>query len=312
VTGPAPASSRRGLRRWLQWAGTLVSAGLFINLLARQDWANTWHTMNLVPAWLWPLSILCMATGMVLNAARWHGLLRAQGTGVPFREVIKIVFAGAFASNFLPSTIGGDAYRVVSILRYSSSRSVALASVVVDRALNVIAYATYLPFIWLALGSPLGLVQAPPAGAAFVPDLQQAIQKVRAAFTAWARRPRSLLVGFVISWLSIIVVIFAVWLLAWGLEIPVSLGQVLGVSTFTYFLLLLPISINGYGLREFTVTALYMRLGATLEQATTLAILTRFFMLLETLPGALWLSQVFPGAEQQAGSHLPPAGPPQA
>ena len=60
----------------------------------------------------------------------------------------------------------------------------------------------------------------------------------------------------------------------------------------TYFISMLPISINAYGLREVAVTALYMQVGASLEQASTLAVITRFMLLLETLPGALWLSEI--------------------
>jgi hypothetical protein len=40
-----------------------------------------------------------------------------------------------------------------------------------------------------------------------------------------------------------------------------------------------------------------MQLGASLEQASTLALITRFFMLLETLPGALWLPQILPARD---------------
>jgi hypothetical protein len=75
---------------------------------------------------------------------------------------------------------------------------------------------------------------------------------------------------------------------------------VMGVSAAAYLITLLPISVNGYGLREFTVTALYMQLGATLEQASTLALVMRFFSLFETLPGALWLTQIIPSSEDAA------------
>jgi uncharacterized membrane protein YbhN (UPF0104 family) len=70
----------------------------------------------------------------------------------------------------------------------------------------------------------------------------------------------------------------------------VSYWQVMGIQTVTYFLAVLPISVNGYGLREVAFTTLYASLGVTLEQASALALVTRLLMVLCTVPGAFWLS----------------------
>jgi hypothetical protein len=75
---------------------------------------------------------------------------------------------------------------------------------------------------------------------------------------------------------------------------PVSLYQVMGVMALSYAINLLPISINGYGVREIALTTLYVHVGATLEQASTLAVVTRFILLVEALPGALWLPSAVP------------------
>jgi len=74
----------------------------------------------------------------------------------------------------------------------------------------------------------------------------------------------------------------------------VSLYQVMGVMALSYAVNLLPISINGYGVREIALTTLYMHIGASLEQASTLAVVTRFVLLIEALPGALWLPRAVP------------------
>ena len=71
-----------------------------------------------------------------------------------------------------------------------------------------------------------------------------------------------------------------------------TLWQVVGVNIVSYFITLLPISISGYGLREITTTTLYTMLGATLEQATALAIISRIFSTLVTLPGVIWMRKI--------------------
>jgi uncharacterized membrane protein YbhN (UPF0104 family) len=174
-----------------------------------------------------------------------------------------------------------------------------VASVIIDRALNVAAYLSYLPFAWSLFhpfpGSPdLSLALLPllqKTGSIFHRFWDRLVQ----AFSAWARQPKTVVSALVISWFSILVVLAGVWFIAIGLGMRVSLLQVMGVSVITYLVTLLPISMNGYGLREVTETSLYISAGATLEQSLALVLITRFFMLIETLPGAIWLSQILAG-----------------
>ncbi|MBE0697641.1 MAG: flippase-like domain-containing protein [Anaerolineaceae bacterium] len=295
--------SKLSVRRLVLVGGTLISTGLFIWLITRQDWLLTWRYLNHIPIWLWPVSLILIVLGMLFNAWRWYVLLNAQSVPVPAREVVKTVFAGAFASNFLPSTIGGDAFRILSLLRFTPNRTLAVASVVMDRVLNVIAYLSYLPFAWSILGYPFDLRRQLIIVLPFRSSLPKRVRgfirrvwdQLFQAFSIWARQPRTIISALIISWFSILIVLVAVWLLAQGLGMPVNLFQVMGVSVITYLITMLPISINGYGLREVTETSLYVSLGATLEQSLSLVLITRLFMLIETLPGALWLSQILAG-----------------
>jgi len=93
-------------------------------------------------------------------------------------------------------------------------------------------------------------------------------------------------VALIASWVGILVFFFAIWLLAQGLGIDVSFMQVAGITAVTYFLALIPFTINAYGLRELSIIALYSSLGASAEQAAALALLSRFLMLISSLPGA--------------------------
>jgi glycosyltransferase 2 family protein len=276
--------------------GTLISSILFIWLLLRQDWGLTWKTLNQVPVLLWPVSLALIIFGMLFNAWRWLVLLRAQSVPVPTREIVKTVFAGAFASNFLPSTIGGDAFRILSLLRFTPNKTLCVASVVMDRALNVIAYLSYLPYALSIVNPRFDVLNQSltifPLFGKIRSSLLRFKDQLVLAFSVWARQPKTIMYALIISWFSIMVVLAAIWLIARGLGMPVSIFQVMGISVITYLITMLPISINGYGLREVTETSLYISVGATLEQSVALVLITRFFMLVETLPGALWLSQI--------------------
>ena len=112
------------------------------------------------------------------------------------------------------------------------------------------------------------------------------------AYKLWANKPAYLIRAFVISWFSNFVIFLALWLMTNGLGIVVRLDQVMGITAMTYLITLLPISINGYGLRELVITYFYVSLGATAEQAAIFAILSRFLLMAATLPGAVWLGSL--------------------
>jgi hypothetical protein len=228
-------------------------------------------------------------------------LLRAHGVPITYGQTARLIFAGAFASNFLPSTVGGDVLRTIGVRQYTGSTwSVVLASVFVDRLLNVIAIATFLPLALLVFGAQLISAQPFSILAGVLAGLWQTLtDKLRTwlskgtdALRVWVQQPYVLGGTLLISWLSILVVVMALWLLAGALGINVLLIEVIAVSTITYIVTTLPISVNGLGVREVLFVTLYIQLGATPEQAAVLALLSRFLQLAVTLPGALWISSV--------------------
>jgi uncharacterized protein (TIRG00374 family) len=299
---------------WIRWAGTGVSSILFLWLLLRQDWSLTAEVIKETPLWLLLVAFALYFLGMVGNALRWYVLLRGQDVDVPFTEVLKIVLSGAFASNFLPSTVGGDAVRILSISRFTSG-IISVASVFVDRLLNVLVMFVGIPLSWIAFGR-LGFSLASLTISGGVTGMSSItlpssswtgkyLNKVRiwlkkgwAALLNWRHRPGTLFLAFGISILARGSIFLAIWIVARNFGIMVSMYQVIGIAVIIYMLTLLPISINGFGVREVTMTALYVRLGANLEQASALVVVTRFILLFETLPGAIWLSDMLDLVEQ--------------
>ncbi len=304
--------------RWIRLAGTLISTALFVWLLSTQDWPSVWLSLSQTPLWLFPLVFSMYFCAILLNAFRWYILLRAQNIIFTFGEVLKIVISGNFASNFLPSTIGGDTVRLVSTSR-SAGWSVALASVVVDRLINVIAMVALLPFSWFSfLNSEIqiwsAMIRYQPyysagvfsmIGGNLLKNLRAKIQKIRDAFRIWQNRLDILFLALVISWTARLMIFSGIWILAGGLGMSVTLVQVIGVGVITYVLSLLPISINGFGLREVTMTTLYVQLGAPLEGAAALVIVTRFILMLETLPGALWITDLLRHRDKESDAFNP-------
>ena len=63
--------------------------------------------------------------------------------------------------------------------------------------------------------------------------------------------------------------------------------------TLTYFVTLVPISINGLGVQELSMTFLLVQLGGlTSSESATIALLTRLLIILTSLPGAFFLPSI--------------------
>jgi len=289
----------RSAKPWLRITGTLISLGLLVYLMGKQDWAELWRQVRGISPWIWLGCFSLYFSGQVFNALRWYILLRAKQVKITFVESLKLILSGAFASNFLPSTVGGDILRVIGSQPFTGSYTLSLASVVLDRVLNVCTFMTVLPFSFATFGMDgirLNLQQqlSLSAGLGLTTirqKIEKMIKKFKDALILWLNQPGTLGLAFIVSWLSVLVMFVANTILANHLGIPVKLYQVMGINAITYLLTLLPITFNGYGVREVLITTLYMSLGGTLEQAASLAVITRFFMLIETLPGSLWVGR---------------------
>ncbi len=80
---------------------------------------------------------LIYSCGVLLTFVRWFVLVRAQELPLTFTNAIRLGLVGFFFSSFLPSSIGGDFVKAVMIAREQTRRTVAVATVLFDRALGL-------------------------------------------------------------------------------------------------------------------------------------------------------------------------------
>ncbi|PKN92598.1 MAG: hypothetical protein CVU44_13120 [Chloroflexi bacterium HGW-Chloroflexi-6] len=291
---------RRSLATWIRWIGTLLSLGLFVWLVTRLDWGLLFAQLAKLNPWMLALAFGLYLLTQAFNTLRWCALLWTHSVPISYWQAYRITWSGIFASNFLPSTVGGDGLRMVAILPYTRSKSVALGSVALDRLINMAAMACLLPLPVLVFGAKLNTLLA----LAFPFNLRKITEKyfpkIVDAVREWASRPAAFGWAFLSGWASNLTYMLANFIVARQLGMEISFVQVMAVQTVAYFVSVLPISVNGYGVREMTLTSLFTALGATLEQASAMAVLTRFMAVLVTVPGALWVSGVASDVAEKA------------
>lgn len=295
---PAPVGQSRKNSR-LRLLGTLLAAGL-LGFWLLQNWADVVEAFQKV-GW----SGLLMAFGLTMlsrlsTVGRWHTLLRSAEVPVSPRQSLSLTFAGLFAANFLPTTVGGDLVRFAGGVKLGFDGAVVAASLVADRLVGMAGMATALPLgLYQFLSTPLPA--APAASVALPALLQRPAQWAWARFMKvwhsllhalrlWFKRPRGLLVAYLFTWGHMLAVFLSVWILFQRMGETIPLWLVAGCWTMSYFPTLLPVSINGLGVQELTLTFFFVNYGGvSLPAALAMAALMRLLPALASLPGAFFV-----------------------
>ena len=81
---------------------------------------------------------------------------------------------------------------------------------------------------------------------------------------------------------------------------PLPFGIVAGLWSFVYFVTLMPISINGYGIQEISIAYIFSEVGGvSLQSSLTVSVLFRTLMLVASVPGAIFLPGIISGTKKQ-------------
>lgn len=309
-----PEAAPRTRARPARLIGTLVTLALLFYLLARH-WGEIANALARLGAEILVLGLVLIGLSRVAVAARWAVLLR--GAAAPLRpgQALRLTFAGLFASNFLPTTVGGDVVRLAGGMALGVESAVCTASLVADRVVGATGMLVALPFglqaLWSATGSPLvawGAAAVSPEDGWWRRAWRKALgfgRRLLAAMAGWLRRPRALAAALAFTWLHMGLLFATLWLLLRAMDEPVSFLRVGGLWSLVYYVSLLPFSLNGLGIQELSLTVVMTRLGGiSLEAALALAVLVRVLYMLASLPGAIFLPGVLPGR----GGSPPSAG----
>ncbi len=278
----------------LAYLGWALNLSKIIELLKTADW-------QLVAA-----AAFCLIVGQVLSAIRWTWLARGLGLAVITARKIQIYFLGMFLSLFLPSIIGGDVARGWLLAKGKENAGwPAAASVIMERVNGVAGLGLVVSFCMLFLDIPLLWIVLWNAG------LVMLFGMLLTAPWWWHRLVASGWSGKLSGWKSLPLTT-PVFQTAWWKSLPVSilfqilvvqahvlLGMAVGMemSWFAYGFMVcvvalasaLPVSFNGFGIREAGYVGLATWFGASAEVAGAMAALWVLVLLIAALPGGIVL-----------------------
>ena len=130
---------------WLRVLLTLGLLGLFMISLGRGEGGMRGGVSALIHAfrgldtfWVVLAGSLHLA-GFSLISLRWGIMLRAQGIAVSWVTLLRVYITASFFNTFMPSTVGGDAYRVLYLRRRSGGSAMPLTVVLLERISGLVA-----------------------------------------------------------------------------------------------------------------------------------------------------------------------------
>jgi uncharacterized membrane protein YbhN (UPF0104 family) len=285
-----PVSERRQFI--FRLIGTVLSIGLIILLVRQGGWGDILIAFKKIslPSILLAFAFIIASRFFVIG--RWYILLRSGGVHISFFDATSLTFTGLFASNFLPTTIGGDVVRLLGAMQMGYDRAVCLASIAADRLVGMLGMLFVLPLGLVPAFQSLGhhpLSQS-IAISALSNRLWNFIKRTLRTFSIWFRQPFAILAALGFTWGHMLCTFLALSILIQGQGGYVSLWLIAGLWSLAYFVTLIPISINGYGVQELTLTFLFSSVaGLSAAVSLTLAVLIRALYLLISLVGAIYL-----------------------
>lgn len=282
--------NRQNLSRWL---GTILAI-VMISLLLREEGSDDLiAALRRISVWYFVAGIAVLFISRLFVVARWHVLLRSAGVDISPSRTAMLTFTGLFASNFLPTTIGGDVVRLGGAMQLGYDRAICLASLIADRLIGMIGMAITLPFGLIPVLKLGGNGLQSFTFASLSLKAREFAKRILDAFAIWLKKPIPLMLAFLSTFGNMACIFASVYFLILGLDRQVSYWLIAGLWGVTYFVTLVPISVNGYGVQELSLTFLLSRVGGlSHSESLTVAILVRTLFLVTSLPGAYFLPSI--------------------
>jgi uncharacterized protein (TIRG00374 family) len=256
---------------------------------------------------------------VVMGAYQWHRLLRAGGIELRFPTTFRVYFVGIFFNNFLPAGVGGDVVKIYDVTKVGNDPYQVFAITMLDRVIGIAGLCV------LALVASLGLLAtsglenlylyivifigcvAPVLALVLNRRLSRAVRSLLGRIRFWGLGGRfDIVFGHLGGFRRLRLLLAQLTALAMAVQFlrvvtHVLVGRALGISftplnwiQFFVFvpllslLMILPISINGLGVREGAGILLFTQIGLSKEQALLMELITYAIMVVVSFLGGFY------------------------
>lgn len=305
-------------KAWKNWSFLIkaaVSISLITFLAINLDFNSVQDQLLSVSPYLLIASGLFYTLQVLLAALRWKIVLSGLNTPLSLKHAFVFTFIGAFFNQTLPTSIGGDAFKIFFAYKSGINLKTSVNSVVLERvttALTLVILVLFtLPFflprvapqtanifmtgiVLVAVGSVAGV-----ALLATMDKFPKRLVKWRmfqalVAFSLDTRRifltPKCLTLLTIWGVVAHINLVLVAYLIILALGIHASFIDCLVLVPLVIMTTILPISIAGWGVREGAMIAAFSLIGIPAEQSLMLSVIFGLMGVVTAIPGgALWV-----------------------
>ncbi len=274
----------------------VISLGLLAFLLSKVGLRETWESLQRAKIGYLLAVFLLYLLSIVLRSYRWRIFLDAQGVRASIPKLTSLYLVGVFFNLVLPSGFGGDVVRVYELSKYSSRTASSITTVFMDRLsgfLALFAMATSaLAFSYRLVPPEVGatiilifLASLVGTGALFSRPLwgrlkglpllswlaqKDTVKELYLSARIYSLPPFLRAISLSLAFNMLIMIMNYLAALSFGVEI--SFWYFLLFIPIISFLLVLPISLSGLGVREGAYIYLFSRVGVPPSLALTISL----------------------------------------
>jgi uncharacterized membrane protein YbhN (UPF0104 family) len=295
-----------------------VSIGLLWLLFSRVDVGKLWTSVRHASiAWM-TIALGVYAGSILVMVWRWGLLLEAQDVDMPFNALFGSMSVALFFNNFLPSNIGGDVVRISDTAKVARSKTLAATVVLADRTMGMMGLVLVaamgvslvtsplrrapLPiwpsWLWAGFTSGMlvgGLMLWAPGGVGWMlrpllvlhPEwVGGRIGSLTATLQRFRNHIGAVVTCFVGAVLVQLLTVAFGWAVAHSLGIPIGPFDLAVVVPLAGVVQMIPVSVNGFGVREAMYSLYFTRIGLPIESAILLSLTSTALVMLYSLTGA--------------------------
>lgn len=254
----------------------------------KTDWPAVHRAFVNLDVWCWLGAVGVLLIAQTVSAVRWRIFARQLGLERSVIQLTRYYLIGMYFNLLLPTSVGGDVVRIWYLDGNSGRKLRAAAATMLDRINGLIVLVVLASTA--VLFAPAGTPTWVPLSVFAIAGAGVFVVAALVAFVRWGRlnehrrqqlsimwevirHPRSLMWTTILSLLVQIASAAIVWLIGRGLGLDIPVGYYAVFVPMVSLLTLLPISVNGMGLREGGTALFLAPLGIAATSAYTLAFL---------------------------------------
>ena len=254
-------------------------------------------------------AVILLIVQVFIATIRWQLVLKYQKIVLDYKNILQIFWSGLFFNQAMPSSVGGDVIRGYYIKKQGVTLWNATFVVLMDRLFGMaglmILVLSSLPLVFnlvndsVARSGMLFIALSMLIALLFIfftdklPGNFLHLRVIRGLYSLSKEGRRCIvdryngLIILVISILIHLITVIAVITIAIGLGINVKWTGFLFIIPLVTLIMVIPISIAGWGVREGSMVVGFGYLGVDPEAALALSILYGLLMLVVALPGGI-------------------------